>query len=277
MVLQIPVSMRGLASHDLGSARQGGVSLSYVRNRGLQQIELDALRGFGNNLRGTATVLRNKVCAQQLVTPAFSDIRGGPQNNMAAMYTGAVSWAKQNQLVDTQDRNQSDLLDVVPASIDRQSTLICTSMRSGRFSAMRLAMLMLIAVHHRVVFMVDEPNDQTQLAYHLFHDLRRINSLPMSTQLHGRMSHVRIVRYSSVDVQFDPAPAIAQINLSDSRNRTRQFVDLQQKFTLDDLPVRVTCSTTALTTMLPMLPLLPTRPRHHLVWAMNFVIISQLV
>jgi hypothetical protein len=176
MVLQMPVSMRGLASHDLDSARQGGVSLSYVRNRGPQQTELDALRGFGNKLRGIATVLRNKVCAQQLVTPALSDIRGGPQNNMAAMYTGAVSWVKQNQLVDTQDRNQSDLLDVVPASIDRQSTLICTSMRSGRFSAMRLAMLMLIAVHHRVVFVVDEPNDQAQLAYHLFHDLRRINS-----------------------------------------------------------------------------------------------------
>jgi len=236
MMLQMPVSIRGLASQDLDSARQGGVLLSYVSNRGSQQIELDALRGFGNNLRGSATILRNKVCAQQLVTPALSDIRGGPQNSMAAMYTGAVSWAKQNQLVDTHDRNQCDLLDVIPATIDRQSTLIRTSMRSGRFSAMRLAMLMLIAVHHRIVFVVDEPNDQAQLAYHLFHDLRRMNSIAMSTQLHGRMSHVRIVRYSSVDVHFDPSPADDPINLSDTRNRTRPIADLEQKFILDDLP-----------------------------------------
>jgi hypothetical protein len=130
MVLQMPVSMRGLAAHDLNSARQGAVSLSYARNRGPRQIELDALRGFGNNLYGTATVLRNKVFAQQLVTPALSEIRGGPQNSMAALYTVAVSWTKQHQLFNSQDRNQSYLLEFVPASIDRQSTLIRSSVRS---------------------------------------------------------------------------------------------------------------------------------------------------
>jgi hypothetical protein len=63
-----------------------------------------------------------------------------------------------------------------------------------------------------------------------------MNSIPLSTQLHGRMSHVRIVRYSSLNVHFDSAPANYQVDLSDSRNRTRPIVDLQQKFTVDDLP-----------------------------------------
>lgn len=109
-------------------------------------------------------------------------------------------------------------------------------MRSARFGAMHLAMLMLIAAHQRIVFAVDEPNDPAQLAYDLFHDLRRIKSIPMSTQLHGRMNRIRIWRYSSVDVHFDLEALNDQVKLSDSRNRTRQIADLQIKFICDDLP-----------------------------------------
>lgn len=238
MVLQMPASMRDQASRDVSSAQPGGISLSYIRNRGPAQIELDALRGFGNNLRGTARDWRTKVCAQQLKAPHLADIRGGPQHNMVAMYTAAVAWAKQQQLINTNDRSQVDLLDVVPASIDRQSTLIRTSVRSARFPAIRLAMLMLIAVHHRIVFVIDEPEDRAQLAYDLYRDLQRINAMPMSTQLHGRMSHLHVLRYSSTDVDFDPNAAGSNIQspLSDRRNRTRPILDIQNKFICDDLP-----------------------------------------
>jgi hypothetical protein len=100
---------------------------------------------------------------------------------------------------------------------------------------MRTAMLMLIAVHHRVIFVVDQPENQTRLAYNLFHGLRRINGMPIPTQLHGKIRHLRIMRNCSVDLDFDAAGKNEQVSLSDSWNRTRCIIDLWNKFICDNL------------------------------------------
>lgn len=100
---------------------------------------------------------------------------------------------------------------------------------------MRTAMLMLTAVHHRVIFVVDQLENQMRLAYDLFHGLRRINGIPISTQLHGKISHLRILRNSSVDLDFDAAGKNEQVSLSDSRNRTHCIIDLRNKFICDNL------------------------------------------
>jgi hypothetical protein len=50
------------------------------------------------------------------------------------------------------------------------------------------------------------------------------------------MSHIRILRYSSEDLEFDAAGKNEQVSLSDSRNRTRFIIDLQNEFICDDLP-----------------------------------------
>jgi hypothetical protein len=109
----MPASMRGQSSHDMSSAGQGSVSLSYIRNRGPAKIELDYLRCFAIDLRGIALSLRNKTCEQQLISPAPSDIRGGLQRNMFIMYTGAVDWAKSNNVINTDDQNQVSLLETI--------------------------------------------------------------------------------------------------------------------------------------------------------------------
>ena len=239
------------AAYRLADAAVDHVRLRFVRNRNSAQRQLAALTFFRSLAPpDTIAALQGKVLFRAFPTSqAQHDLRPGPDSawsnvvqvfSRIAQYDTTINDLASLPRMANVSQAEVQFLAQVPARISNFSQVVQTSVAKDNFRTVNALMLALIAVHHRIIVVVEELEDRSKVCYDL-------NGLFADACGFGRFCQPILQKksaraYSAVDLDSELTPAprdeVALMNLSpsDPLHPRRERIELAFKFLMSDMP-----------------------------------------
>jgi hypothetical protein len=247
LMIQDPV-LKQTAHLDATTAPQFPITLRFIQNRQVPKILLSRMVRFSLfSTTQTVQALQTNVF-RMFGPPAFhDDLHQGPRpplNDPAEMtrldsiFQRASHIVRSSPLMTNIRQAENNLLLNTPGQIFNKTQLVRTTIGTGSFRGIYGLILILSAIGHRIIFVLDEPADRSRVCGDLFNIFQQAGS---GSGAHGHSwRSKKLLTYSTTDVEYvEPRSedrAAAGSDLSNSGNPLRPMLDLLFKLLLDDLP-----------------------------------------
>jgi hypothetical protein len=240
--------LRQTAQNSVNSAPLSPIELRFVQNRQVPQIMLSGMVRFaGFSTTKTVQALHVTVFRQMGTSSVHDDLHQGPRppldnpdemTRLDGVFQNFARTVQNSPLMANIRPVENYLLLNIPGQIFGKCQLVRTTIGANSFRAVYGLILILVGMGHRIILIVDEPDDRSRVCWDLFNLFQQTGTM---ADHYGRTwRSKRLLSYSSTDVEYQaPSPeqtAAARSDLSHPGNPLRPALDLFFKMLLDDLP-----------------------------------------
>lgn len=242
------VALRRTASSDIDAAPTSPVELRFIQNRQVPLLLLSRMVRFtGLSTNQTVQALQANVFRQIGQSSFRDDLHQGPQPplddpaemaRLDGMFHNFAQIFQNSPFMSIIRPAESHLLSIVPGQVFGKIQLIRTTIDWNSFRAVYGLILILVGMGHRVIIVVEEPDDRSRVCWDLFNLFQRTDT---TDNYYGRTWRAkRLLSCSSTDLEYKSPSmeqsVVARSDLSHPRHSLRPALDLYFKMLLDDLP-----------------------------------------